>query len=136
MKKLIKDMNKVELVSEVSRLNEEVRVAENAKRAAQKTRDKALASIQAAAKKFALTDIPDSEISGVARRLFGSLACGDLEMVCRIMGSYNCVGICQLCRINLYSDRPTPAGKAMPCGVTGCPFESGKNISTLSPRSP
>ena len=123
MKKLIKDMNKVELVSEVSRLNEEVRVAENAKRAAQKTRDKALASIQAAAKRFALTDIPDSEIRSVARRLFGSVACGDSEMVFKILGSWNVVGMCELCKINLYSDRERPSKKAMPCGITGCPFE-------------
>jgi hypothetical protein len=131
MKKSVKDMNRVELVSEISRLNEEVRVSENAKRAAKKTRDKALASIQAAAQRFALTDIPDSEIRGVARRLFGSIACGDSEMVCRIMGSYNCVGICRLCKINLYSDRSTPAKKAMPCGVTGCPFEKWRQTGVV-----
>ena len=116
-------MNKIELISEISRLNDELRLATNAKKFARESRDKALANIQAAAQRFALTDIPNTEIRGVARRLFGSLACGDSEMACRIMGSYNCVGICRLCKINLYSDRSTPARKTMPCGVTGCPFE-------------
>ena len=136
MKKPIKHMKKVELISEISRLNDEVRAAKNAKRFAKESRDKALASIQAAAKRFALTDIPDTEIRGVARRLFGSIACGDPEMASKILGSWNVVGICELCKINLYGDRERPSRKAMPCGVTGCPFERGKNISTLSPRSP
>ena len=123
MKKPIKRMNKVELISEISRLNDEVRAAKNAKRAAKESRDKALTSIQAAAKRFALTDIPDSEIRSVARRLFGSIACGDSEMVFKILGSWNVVGMCELCKINLYGDRERPSRKAMPCGVTGCPFE-------------
>jgi hypothetical protein len=131
IKKPVKDMNKVELVSEISRLNDELRAAKNAKRFAKKTRDKALAGIQAAAKRFALTNIPDSEIRGIARRLFGSIACGDSEMVCRIMGSYNCVGICRLCKINLYSERSTPARKAMPCGVAGCPFEKWRQAGVV-----
>ena len=123
MKKPIKRMNKVELISEISRLNDEVRAAKNAKRAAQESRDKSLTSIQGAAKRFALTDIPDSEIRSVARRLFGSIACGDSEMVFKILGSWNVVGMCELCKINLYSDRERPSRKAMPCGITGCPFE-------------
>jgi hypothetical protein len=132
MKKPVKDMNKVELVSEISRLNDEVRAAKNARKLATEYRDKALANIQAAAKRFALTDIPNTEIRGVARRLFGSLACGDSEMACRIMGSFNCVGICRLCKINLYSDRSTPARKTMPCGVTGCPFEKWKQDGVVA----
>ena len=122
MKKPIKRMNKVELISEISRLNDEVRAAKNAKRAAQESRDKALTSIQAAAKRFALTDIPNTEIRGVARRIFGSLAWGDCERACRIMGSWNMTGMCELCKINLYSASPRPARKTIPCGVTGCPF--------------
>ena len=122
MKKPVRRMNKIELISEIGRLNDEVRAAKNAKRFATESRDKALASIQAAAKRFALTDIPDSEIRGVARRLFGSLACGDPEMASRILGSWNVVGICKLCKINLYGDRERPSRKAMPCGVAGCPF--------------
>ncbi len=123
MKKPIKHMKKIELISEISRLNDEVKAAKNAKRAAKESRDKALTSIQGAAKRFALTDIPDSEIRSVARRLFGSIACGDSEMVFKILGSWNVVGMCELCKINLYSDRERPSKKAMPCGVTGCPFE-------------
>ena len=131
MKKPVRRMNKIELISEISRLNDAVRAARNYQRDAKESRDKAIAGVQAAAKRFALTDIPDSEIRGVARRLFGSIACGDSEMVCRIMGSYNCVGICRLCKINLYSDRSTPAKKAMPCGVTGCPFEKWRQAGVV-----
>ena len=65
MKKPIKHMKKIELISEISRLNDEVRAAKNAKRAAKESRDKALTSIQAAAKRFALTDIPDSEYAAL-----------------------------------------------------------------------
>ena len=122
MKKPIKHMKKIELISEISRLNDEVRAAKNAKRAAQESRDKALTSIQAAAQRFALTDIPNTEIRGVARRLFGSLACDDLEMASRVLGSWNVVGMCKLCKINLYGDRERPSRKAMSCGITGCPF--------------
>jgi len=122
MKKPIKCMNKVELISEISRLNDELRLAKNAKRAAQEFRDRALTSIQAAAKRFALTNIPDTEIRSVARRLFGSISCGDFEMASRILGSWNVVGMCKLCKINLYGDCERPSRKAMPCGVAGCPF--------------
>ena len=122
MKKPIKHMKKIELISEISRLNDEVRAAKNAKRAAKESRDKSLTSIQGAAKRFALTDIPDTEIRGVARRLFGSISCGDSEMASKIFGSWNVVGMCELCKINLYGDRERPSRKAMPCGITGCPF--------------
>ena len=132
MKKPIKCMNKVELISEISRLNDELRLAKNAKRAAQEFRDRALTSIQAAAKRFALTDIPDTEIRGVARRLFGSISCGDPEMVSRIMGSWNVVGICRLCKINLYGDHERPSRKAIPCGVAGCPFEKWRQAEVAA----
>ena len=122
MKKPIKHMKKIELISEISRLNDEVRAAKNAKRFARESRDKALTSIQAAAKRFALTNIPDTEIRSVARRLFGSISCGDSEMAFKILGSWNVVGMCELCKINLYGDRERPSRKAMPCGITGCPF--------------
>lgn len=130
MKKPIKRMNKVELISEISRLNDAVRAARNYQRDAKESRDKAIAGVQAAAKRFALTDIPDSEIRGVARRLFGSIAINDIEMVNRIMGSWNCTSICSNCRINLYGDRPRPSRKAMPCGVGGCPFERRRQSET------
>ena len=123
MRKPIKHMKKVELISEISRLNDEVRAAKNAKMLSKESRDKALASIRSAAQRFALTDIPDSEIRSVARRLFGSISCGDSEMAFKILGSWNVVGMCELCKINLYGDRERPSRKAMPCGVTGCPFE-------------
>jgi hypothetical protein len=129
MKKPIKRMNKIELISEISRLNDELRLAKNAKRFAKESRDKALAGIQVAAKRFALTDIPDSEIRGVARRLFGSISCGDSEMASKILGSWNVVGMCELCKINLYGDRGRPSRKTMPCGVTGCPFEKWRQAS-------
>ena len=132
MRKPIKHMKKVELISEISRLNDEVRAAKNAKRAAQESRDKALTSIQAAAKRFALTDIPNTEIRGVARRLFGSIACGDSEMVLNILGSWNVVGMCGLCKINLYGDRERPSRKAMPCGVAGCPFEKWRQAGVAA----
>ena len=132
MKKPIKRMNKVELISEISRLNDEVRAAKNANRAAKESRDKALTSIQAAAKRFALTDIPDTEIRGVARRLFGSISCGDSEMASRILGSWNVVGMCKPCKINLYGDRERPSRKAMPCGVAGCPFEKWRQTGVTA----
>ena len=122
MKKPIRRMNKIELISEISRLNDEVRAAKNARRLATESRDKALANIQATAKRFALTDIPDTEIRSVARRLFGSISCGDFEMASRVLGSWNVVGMCKLCKINLYGDRERPSRKAMPCGVAGWPF--------------
>ena len=72
--------------------------------------------------RFAQTDIPDSKIRGVARRLFGAVGYNDAEMVQRIMADYNCVGYCKRCKINLYGN-VRPSEKTMPCGVVACPFE-------------